>query len=154
MPVDRLRTAVPVAVISFITFGLGIVVTILLGVIRSRVSADLSSINELISDIIKLEEYAVTYWSRSGRADDDLALEGKIHGALNATRFFDVDRICGAHTARFRELDVDLADAITGGAFETEGKTVSSATIARILEVSHQLRAHLRAVRRAQYWAN
>lgn len=140
--------------LGIITFGLGVIVTVVTGVIRSRVSADVSSIVELTADIEKIEELGVAYWSRSGRDDDDRVLEGRIHGALNATRFFDAERICGCYVQRFRELDVELADAVTGDSFETADKTIDPAKITLIMELSHRLRAHLRTVRRAKFWAH
>lgn len=139
--------------IPLITFGLGVFFTLFTGVIRSRVSSDVSSIAELTADISRVEELAVEYWSRGGRDDEDLVLEARIHGALNATRYFEADRICGMHKLEFRGLDAELAEEITGGAFETSGKAIDLPRITAIIEVSHRLRALLRTIRRAQYWA-
>lgn len=117
-------------------------------------SVEATSISDQISDLKRIEMYAVGYWlaDPNDKAINQ-GLAAQLRGAIMASSTFEEDgpKVLGFRFTKYSDLVSELDDIVTGGSFETEKKDVDPARVVATMRVVGELIAHLRKCRRYVY---
>lgn len=120
-------------------------------------SQDSAYLNDHITEIQRIENYAVAYWLTDPKLDSDgmLIHQAKLEGAISASGCFnnDAKRILGKNYEKYVSLDQSIFETATGGSFQTNLKKVDYPRVVEIMRYCNEMRALLRRSRRQQYWA-
>lgn len=120
-------------------------------------SQDSAYLNDHISEIQRIEDYAVAYWLTDQKLDSARLLlhQTKLEGAISASGCFnnDAKRILGKNYQNYVSLDQLIYEAATGGSFSTNLKEIDYNRVVEIMTYCNEMRALLRRSRRQQYWA-
>lgn len=91
-------------------------------------SENSAHLNDHISELERIESYAVAYWSaepREGRKKQQL-YQAKLEGAISASGCFNevAQRILGNDYSKYMEMDQAIYEAATGGQFGAAAKKI------------------------------
>lgn len=144
-----------VAIVAGLT---GALVTYLAQNYFAMQSEDSAHLNDHISEMKSIEEFAVSYWLTDPVLDPtkDKLFAAKIQGAIFASSCFNGDarRILGNMYSEYVELDQSIYDAVTGGGFQTANRKIEYERVVEIMALCNQMRSLLRRSRRRQFWAH
>jgi hypothetical protein len=133
---------------------LGGLVGFLAQVFLSVRSVEATSISDQISDLKRIEMYAIDYWlaDPTNKAINK-GLAAQLKGAVMASSTFEEDgpKVLGYRFSKYSDLISELDDIVTGGSFETEKKDVDPERVVATMRVVGKLIAHLRKCRRYVY---
>lgn len=143
---------------------MGVVATILVQSYFRKLSDETALLNDLITDIGKIEDLAVRYWLAGAdepkvaalKATEDKALAAQLRGAVHATGCFSAsaEKVLAKRVVEFRALDGRIFDLTTGGDFETKNRAPDYERVVAIMEACNEMRFLLRTARWQKLWAH
>lgn len=137
---------------------LGALLTVCVQSLFAVRNADLSALNDQITEIGAIERLAVEYWLADGPDQQEAAQvqAARLRGAIAATLEFrqTAERIFRADFKSYNDLDFELFDSATGGAFEQISRKADPERAILVIETCNRLRARLRVQRRNIFWAH
>jgi hypothetical protein len=140
---------------------------VILGGLVAYISATYFNIKTTQNDIIKdyleelkdIEKLSSQYWlgDHKNKKSELFNIGVELQARLSATaNFLDIAKKYGVivkgHYVEFKDLDAQLFDLTTGGAFQTAGMRADAENFDQIIQTISKIRRLLRSSRIARYW--
>ncbi len=120
-------------------------------------SAQNDLIKDYIADLDEIEVLCAEYWlNKSTHENNREQISHKLRAKLDATTYYEqlTKTILKSRFERFRDLDLELFVAATGGTFQTANFEVSPETYGEITSIIFEMRCILRQRRKSMFWAD
>jgi hypothetical protein len=107
-------------------------------------------IDAIIRDLESLKNDSISYWSRDASAENKSELEGLAQKIIGSVKALDADvkaycrRYCAKRESELVQFMVELADACTGGHFQTAKRKADSGRVLPITNCISRIKLELR----------